>query len=119
VPSTKLKIGETEKETPSMPSTTEVAEILKVMTESLPLKLLSSLGKELTKFLQRKEQPSATKEKVRDQNKRRIVNVMQAIEQTPPSASAVKTVFHADAKAESEGDAEPENTGEAEKTTMS
>jgi hypothetical protein len=119
VPSTKLKIGETEKETPSMPSTTEVAEILKVMTESLPLKLLSSLGTELTKFLQRKEQPSATKEKVRDQNKRRIVNVMQAIEQTPPSASVVKTVFPADAKAEAEGDVEPENTGEGEETTMS
>ena len=31
-------------ETPSTPSATEVEEILKVMTESLPIKLLSPLG---------------------------------------------------------------------------
>jgi hypothetical protein len=99
-----------------MPFATEVAEILKVMTESPPFKLLSPLGSELTKFLQRKEQPSATKEK--EQNKRRIVNVIQAIEQTPPLASVVKTVIPADAEAEAEGAAEAKDAGEAE-TTMS
>jgi hypothetical protein len=76
VPSTEPKIGEIEKETPSTPFAAEVAEILKVMTESLPFKLLSPLGTELTRFLQSKEQPSATKEKVRDQKKWQIVNVM-------------------------------------------
>ena len=50
-------------EAPSTPSAAEVAEILKVMTDSLPIKLLSPLGLELTKFLQKKEQPLATKEK--------------------------------------------------------
>jgi hypothetical protein len=64
-----------------------VAEILKVMTESLPIKLLSPLGPELTKLLQKKEEPSATK-KVDGQKKRRISTVMEAIERTPPSTSA-------------------------------
>jgi hypothetical protein len=44
------KVGETD-EAPSTPSAAEVAEILKVMTDSLPIKLLSPLGPELTKFL--------------------------------------------------------------------
>jgi hypothetical protein len=43
--------AEAEKETPSMPSAAEVAEILKVMTDSPPFKLLSSMGSELTQFL--------------------------------------------------------------------
>ena len=71
---------EAEKESPSTPSTAEVAEILKVMTDSPPFKLLSPLGSELTQFLQKKGQPSATKEKVKETKNRRIVNVMQAIE---------------------------------------
>jgi hypothetical protein len=44
---------------------------------------------------------------------------MQAIEQTPPSASVVKTAVPADAEAEAEGNAEAKNTGEAEETTIS
>jgi hypothetical protein len=88
------------------------------MTKSPPFKLLSPSGTELTKFLQRKEQPSATKDKVKEQKKRRIVNVMQAIEQTPPSALAVKTAIHVDAEAAAEGAAEAKDAGEAE-TTMS
>jgi hypothetical protein len=119
VPSTEPKIGETEKEAPSTPSAAEVAEILKVMTESPPFKLLSPLGTKLTKFLQRKEQPSAIKEKVRDQKKWQIVNVMQAIEQTLPSASAVKTSILAGGEAEAEGAAEAKDASEAEGTTMS
>ena len=89
------KVGKTD-EAPSA----EVAEILKVMTDSLPIKLLSPLGLELTKFLQKKEQPSAVKEKAERQNKRRIVNVMQATERTPPLASASKMVTAASAEAE-------------------
>jgi hypothetical protein len=38
------KISEAVEETPSTPPATEIAEILKVMTESLPVKLLSPLG---------------------------------------------------------------------------
>jgi hypothetical protein len=55
------KVTEVEEETPSTPPTAEVAEILKVMTESLPIKLLSPLGPELMKLLQKKDEPSATK----------------------------------------------------------
>jgi hypothetical protein len=45
------KVSEVEKETPSTPPAAEVAEILKIMTESLPIQLLSPLGPELTKLL--------------------------------------------------------------------
>jgi hypothetical protein len=38
------KVAEIEEGAPSTPSATEVEEILKVMTESLPIKLLSPLG---------------------------------------------------------------------------
>jgi hypothetical protein len=81
------KVTEVEDETPSTPLVAEVAEILKVMTESLPIKLLSPLGPELTKLLQKKDEPSATK-KVDMRKKRRIDTVMEAIERTPPSAPA-------------------------------
>jgi hypothetical protein len=83
------KMTEEEEETPSTPPAPEVAEILKVMTESLPIKLLSPLGPELTKLFQKKEEPSATK-KADGLKKRRIGSIMQAIEKTPPSASASK-----------------------------
>jgi hypothetical protein len=75
------------------------------MTDSLPIKLLSSLGPELTKFLQKKYQPSAAKENVEGQKKRRIVNVMQAIERTPPSASVPKMVTAASAETEAAAEA--------------
>jgi hypothetical protein len=58
------KMAEIEEQAPSMPSATEVEEILKVMTESLPIKLLSPLGPHLTKLLQKKDEPSATKKAV-------------------------------------------------------
>ena len=99
-PSAEPKVDETGEEAPSTPSAAEVAEILKVMTDSLPIKLLSPLGLELTKFLQKKEQPSAAKEKAEGQKKRRIINVMQAIERTPPTASAGKMVTAANVEAE-------------------
>jgi hypothetical protein len=44
-------VAEIEEEAPSMPSAAEVEEILKVMIESLPIKLLSPLGPHLTKLL--------------------------------------------------------------------
>jgi hypothetical protein len=56
-----LKVIEVEEETPSTPPATKVVEILKVMTESLPINLLSPLGPELTKLLQKNEEPSAAK----------------------------------------------------------
>jgi hypothetical protein len=45
------KITEATEETPSTPEAADIAEILKVMTESLPIKLLSPLGRELAKLL--------------------------------------------------------------------
>jgi hypothetical protein len=84
------KITEATEETPSTPPVAKIAEILKVMTESLPIKLLSPLGPELTKVLQKKDEPSAIKEKADGHKRRRIVNVMQAIERTPLLASASK-----------------------------
>jgi hypothetical protein len=56
------------------------------------MKLLSPLGPELMKLLQKKDQPSTVKEKTEGQKKRRIVNVMQSVERTPPLVSASKIV---------------------------
>ena len=88
-------------ETPSTPPAAEVAEILKVMTESLPIKLLSPLGPELTKLFQKKEEPLATK-KADGLKKRRIGSVMHAIEKTAPPASASKIAPTASAEATAE-----------------
>jgi hypothetical protein len=55
------KVTEMEEETPSTPPAVEVEEILKVMTESLPIKLLSPLGPELTKLLQKRTSPQLQK----------------------------------------------------------
>jgi hypothetical protein len=77
-----------EEEVPSTPSATYAEEIFKVMTESLPNKL-SPLGPELMKLLQKKKEPAATEKSV-ELKKRRIITVIEAIEETPPSASAQK-----------------------------
>jgi hypothetical protein len=53
-----------EEETPSTSSAAEVEEILKVMTESLRIKLLSLLGPQLKKLLQKKDEPSAKKRRL-------------------------------------------------------
>jgi hypothetical protein len=90
------KVTEIEEENTSTPSAAEVEEILKVMTESLPIKLLCPLGPQLTKLLQKKDEPSAMKKAV-GPKKRRIITVMQAIEETPPSASASKMTPAAEA----------------------
>jgi hypothetical protein len=81
---------------PLSPSATEVSEILKIMTESIPFALLSPLRLDLTSLLQSKETAPAVEEKVGGQKKRQMINVMQAIEQTPPSTSAAKAAMHVD-----------------------
>jgi hypothetical protein len=83
------KMAEIDEGAPSTPYVVEVEEILKVITESIPIKLLSPLGPQLMKLLHKKDEPSAAKKMV-EPKKRRIVTVMQAIEETPPPASASK-----------------------------
>jgi hypothetical protein len=111
------KVTEVEEETPSTPPTASVAEFLKVMTESLPIKLLSPLGLELTKLLQKKDEPSATK-KADGQKKRRIVTVMQTIERTPPSASTSKITPLASTEAPAEVNASTKAATTAEATNL-
>jgi hypothetical protein len=67
-----------------------VEEILKVMTESLPVKL-SPLGPYLTKLFQKDKEPAKTKKAARPK-KQRIITVTEAIEGTPPQASAPKAL---------------------------
>ena len=50
---------------PPSPSTAEVSEILKVMTESIPFTLLSPLRLDLTSLLQSKETAPFVEEKAR------------------------------------------------------
>jgi hypothetical protein len=84
----KQKATDIEEETAATPSATDVAEILKVMTESLPIKL-SPLAPHLTKLFQKKKEPSIAK-KAAGPKKRRIITVTEVIEETPPPASASK-----------------------------
>jgi hypothetical protein len=85
----KQKATDMEEETSSTPSAANVEEILKVMIESLPIKL-SPLWPHLMKLLQKKKEPSATK-KFAEPKKRRIITVTEAIEETPPPALVSKT----------------------------
>jgi hypothetical protein len=84
----KQKAIDEEEKTAASPSTTDVEEILKVMTESLPVKL-SPLGPYLTKLFQKDKEPAKTKKAGRPK-KQRIITVTEAIEGTPPQASAPK-----------------------------
>jgi hypothetical protein len=88
-----------------------VEEILKVMTESLPIKL-SPLGPLLTKLLQKKE-PSAVK-KSAGPKKWRIITVIEAIEETPPPASATKITPATEDTAATEAAPTPTETATAE-----
>jgi hypothetical protein len=74
----KQKATDIEEETPSTPSAADVEEILKVMTESLHIKL-SPLGPHLTKLLQKEQELSAAKKPARPK-KWRIIHVIEAIE---------------------------------------
>jgi hypothetical protein len=87
-----------EEEVPSTPSATDAEEILKAMTESLSNKL-SLLGPELMKLLQKKKEPSVA-EKPAEPKKRRIITVIEAIEETSSSTSALKTAAAEAAPAE-------------------
>jgi hypothetical protein len=84
----KQKAIDEEEETAATPSTTDVEEILKVMTESLPIKL-SPLGPHLTKLFQKEKEPAKTKKATRPK-KQRIITVTEVIEGTPPQALAPK-----------------------------
>ena len=82
---------------PSSSSAARVSEILKLMTESLPFALLNPLRLDLTSLLQPKEIASATEGKNGGQKKQRMMNVMEAIEQTSAPTSADKATIPADA----------------------
>jgi hypothetical protein len=84
----KQKATDIEEETPASPSATDVVEILKVMIESLPIKL-SPLAPHLTKLFQKKKEPSIAK-KAAGPKKRRIITMTEAIKETPRPASASK-----------------------------
>jgi hypothetical protein len=58
----------------------------------------------------------AAEEKVKEPKKRQIVNVMQAIERTLPSASAAKTVTATSTEAKAVAATEAKDTDEAEAT---
>jgi hypothetical protein len=64
----KQKAIDEEEETAVTPSTTDVEEILKVMTESLPVKL-SPLGPLLTKLFQKEKEPAKTKKAARPKSR--------------------------------------------------
>jgi hypothetical protein len=85
--SPKRKVSD-EEETPASPSATDVEEILKVMTESLPMKL-SPLGPQLTKFFQKEKEPEKTKKSTKTKGQR-IIAVTEVNDKTPPRASARK-----------------------------
>jgi hypothetical protein len=85
----KPKTTDIEEETPSTPAAADVEEILKVMTESLPIKL-SPLGPHLTKLLQKKKkEPSAAKKFARPKRRRTII-VIEAIEEKTNAGLSVK-----------------------------
>jgi hypothetical protein len=107
----KPKTADIEEEIPSTPPAADVEEILKVMTESLPLKL-SPLGPQLMKLLQKKEEPAAIKKPA--EKRRRIITVFDAIEETPLPASASKTPAVEDTTAT---EATPAKAGTAEAET--
>jgi hypothetical protein len=88
--SPKPKTSAQEEEAPATPSAAEVEEILKVMTEPLPVKL-SPLAPELTKFFQKGKEASAAESPAKPK-KRRIIQVADVIHQTPPPTSALKIV---------------------------
>jgi hypothetical protein len=76
-----------EEKTSMTSSDAEIEEILKVMTETLSVKL-SPLGLHLTKLFHNEKKP--TKTKASRPKKQRIVTVTEVIETTPPRAPAPK-----------------------------
>jgi hypothetical protein len=78
----KQKATDIEEETLASPSATDVAKILKLMTESLPIKL-SPLAPHLTKLFQKKKKEPTIAKKAAGPKKRRIITMTEAIEETP------------------------------------
>jgi hypothetical protein len=76
-----------EEKTSATSSDAEIEEILKVMTETLPVKL-SPLGPHLTKLFHNEKEP--TKTKASRPKRQRIVTVTEVIETTPPRAPTPK-----------------------------
>jgi hypothetical protein len=83
----KQKSIDEKERTSATSSAAEIEEILKVMTETLPVKL-SPLGLHLTKLFHKEKEP--TKTKTPRPKSQRIVTVTEVIEATPPRASAPK-----------------------------
>jgi hypothetical protein len=83
----KQKSIDEKERTSATSSAAEVEEILKVITETLPVKL-SPLGLHLMKLFQKEKEP--TKAKAPRPKRQRIVTVTEVIEATPPGASAPK-----------------------------
>jgi hypothetical protein len=110
--SPKPKTSVREEEAPATPSATEVEEILKVMTEPLPVKL-SPLAPELTKFFQKDKEASAAESPAKPK-KRRIIQVADVIHQTPPPIPVSKIVIAETAGAEATGAEATGATTEAE-----
>jgi hypothetical protein len=110
--SPKPKTSVREEETPATPSAAEVEEILKVMTEPLPVKL-SPLAPELTKFFQKDKEASAAESPTKPK-KRRIIQVADVIHQTPPPISVSKIVIAETAGAKATGAEATGATTEAE-----
>jgi hypothetical protein len=75
-----------EEDTPATPSAVEVEEIMKVMTEPLPVKL-SPLALELTKFFQ-KDKTASAEEGPALPKKRRIIQIADVIHGTPSPTPA-------------------------------
>jgi hypothetical protein len=78
-----------EEKTSATSSDAEIEEILKVMTETLPVKL-SPLGLHPTKLFHNEKEP--TKTKASRPKRQRIVTVTEVIETTPPRAPAPKVL---------------------------
>jgi hypothetical protein len=83
----KTKPTDEEEKTSATSSASEIEEILKVMTETLPIKL-SPLGLHLTKLFQKEKEP--IKMKAPKTKRQRIFTVTEVIEATPLRASAPK-----------------------------
>jgi hypothetical protein len=83
----KQKSIDEKERTSATSSATEIEEILKVMTETLPVKL-SPLGLHLTTLFQKEKEPRKTK--APRPKRKRIVTVKEVTEATPPGASAPK-----------------------------
>ena len=77
-----------EEGTPTPPSTSDVEEILKVMTEPMPTKL-SPLGLQLTKLFEKVDEPDQPK--INKPKRQRIIAVTEVIDKTPPRLSIQKT----------------------------